>query len=106
MICCDNRTDKIKDLPPSIELLNEKIIKLKNENETLKKNLEISKTEWSDNIDKFVDNWHEENKDNVDIGVIDFKLFKIDLFPDKLEKYIYKKILKILYSFLTSMVTP
>jgi hypothetical protein len=33
------------------------------------------------------DGWYEENKDNVDIGVIDFKLFKIDVFPDNLEKH-------------------
>ena len=82
------------------------IKKLEIENENLRLNLEYTKKEWATNIDNFVDTWFEENKEEIDLGVIDFRFFKVDVFPDSLEKHIYKKVLKILFSFLTSTVSP
>ncbi|PQM61938.1 MAG: hypothetical protein CML47_01910 [Rhodobacteraceae bacterium] len=86
------------------EDLQEQIKKLKEENTKLKASTPLP--DWRNNIDIFVEQWFEENKDDVDIGVVDFKLFKIDLLPDKVEKYIYKKVLKILYSFITTLLAP
>tara|TARA_Y100000389_G_C17438850_1_gene507294 strand:- start:1119 stop:1439 length:321 start_codon:yes stop_codon:yes gene_type:complete len=103
MNCCNK---DITDEKQNINELNKKINELRQENKVLRHRLLDHENKWSTNIDKFVDEWYEENKDNVDIGVIDFKLFKIDVFPDYLEKHIYKKILKILYSFLTTSLSP
>jgi len=93
-----------------IDLKNE-LTKLKKENNMLKKELnknnnEINTKKWAQNIDSFVDRWHEKNKDDIDIGVIDFKFFKLDIFPDFLEKHIYKKVIKIIYSFFVDSVSP
>ena len=55
-------------------------------------------------IDKFVDEWFESNKE-VDIGVIDLPIVgEIDIFPDRLEKHIYKKSLKIASTLLFEML--
>ena len=92
----------------SRDALNKRIKELEQENSKLK-NEKLCKNEendWRENIDIFVEEWFEENKDDDDIGVVDFKLFKIDLLPDKVEKYIYKKVLKILYSFVTNILSP
>ena len=85
---------------------NEYIKKLERENENLRLELQKIRNEWATNIDDFVDAWFEENKEKIDIGIIDFGLFKIDVFPDTLEKHIYKKTLKIVYSFINASLTP
>ena len=55
-------------------------------------------------IDEFVDKWYEENKD-VDIGVIRVPFIgKVDVFPDRIEKHIYKKSLHIASSLMTEML--
>lgn len=55
-------------------------------------------------IDNFIDNWFEKNKENVDIGVIDIGgVFKVDVLPDSIEKHIYKKVFKIMFSMLHSL---
>ena len=78
--------------------------KLKRENEELREqlqNMEKSKTDASTRIDAFVETWYEENKDLVDIGEIQIcGSYKVDLIPDEMEKRIYSKMLKIVYSFL------
>tara|TARA_X000000950_G_C13899100_1_gene654183 strand:- start:1794 stop:2045 length:252 start_codon:yes stop_codon:yes gene_type:complete len=64
--------------------------------------------EWKERIDKYIDKWFENNKDDVDIGKITaFKLFgqsiEIDVLPDELEKAIYKKIFKIAISLIKDL---
>ena len=76
------------------------------ENKILKEKLDNSQKEWVDHIDTFVEKLYEENKDNIDIGVVNLGLFKIDILPDYIEKHLYKKILKILYSYLTTTLAP
>ena len=84
----------------------EYIKKLERENENLRLKLQETRDSWAINIDTFVDEWFEENKEKIDVGVIDCGLFKIDVFPDTLEKHIYKKSLKIFYSFINAALTP
>ena len=79
---------------------------LKKRMKLLEKNVNEVENKWSENIDSFVDQWYAENNETIDIGILDFKLFKIDIFPDYLEKYIYKKIIKIMFSFLKHSLRP
>ncbi len=76
------------------------------ENQILKEKLENSEKEWVEHIDIFVEKWYEENKDNIDIGVVNLGFFKVDILPDYIEKHLYKKVLKILYSYLTTTLAP
>ena len=76
------------------------------ENKILKEKLENSEKEWVEHIDIFVEKWYEENKDNIDIGVVNLGFFKVDILPDYIEKHLYKKVLKILYSYLTTTLAP
>ena len=72
---------KVKDLEKKIKLLEEK--------------------QWSNYIDDYIETWYEENKEEVDIGRIKlFNLMPIDVMPDELEKHIYKKVFKIMFSLL------
>ena len=64
------------------------------ENQILKEKLENSEKEWVEHIDLFVEKWYEENKDNIDIGVVNLGFFKVDILPDYIEKHLYKKVLK------------
>ena len=68
----------------------------------LEKKLNLLETkQWSSYIDEYIDTWYEENKDDVDIGNIKlFGLFNVDVMPDELEKHIYKKVFKIMFSLL------
>ena len=64
--------------------------------------------EWKEIIDKYIDKWFDNNKDDVDIGKITaFKIFgrsiEIDVLPDELEKAIYKKIFKIAISLIKDL---
>tara|TARA_Y100000389_G_C17264858_1_gene414912 strand:- start:13 stop:318 length:306 start_codon:yes stop_codon:yes gene_type:complete len=88
------------------EQLLQSLALLESENKSLRTKLHDADSEWSRNIDTFVDEWFEENKDEIQIGLVDFRFFKVDLFPDYLEKHIYKKVIKVLYSFLTSTLAP
>jgi hypothetical protein len=108
MSCCNKKEniDKENDLEEMLELQNVYIEKLVLDNEKLKEKLKESDNQWANNIDVFVEKWFEENKDNIDIGVINFGFFKLDIFPDYLEKHIYKKVLKIAYSFIHSTIAP
>lgn len=88
----------------TIEFLINENEKLKNKNENLQNKLNSSINKVNNDIDIFVEKWYVENNDAVDIGVIKIGFLKIDIFPDYLEKYIYKKILKILYSYLLETI--
>ncbi len=110
MPCCNkafkeenNLEEKLEE---KLELQNAFIEKLISDNEKLKEQLKESDNQWATNIDVFVEKWFEENRDNIDIGVINFGFFKLDLFPDYLEKHIYKKVLKVVYSFIQSAIAP
>lgn len=84
---------------------DKQIQKLKNEIKSLKETMKTKQEErWSDFIDTYIDNWFDKNKSDVNIGVIDvYGMFKIDVLPDEMEKYIYKKILKIIVSMMAEV---
>lgn len=105
MYCCTGRQSDKHIRNTTEELLCAKR-KLEIENKQLREQLKSAKDEWSHNVDEFVEKWFDENQDHVDIGVINVGFFKIDLFPDYIEKHIYKKVIKILYSFITSAIAP
>jgi len=80
-----------------IENLRKENIKLRFQlNEEKNKNKQRN---WSQNIDNFVDKWFENNEENISIGTVTILYQEIDLFPNWLEKIVYKKILKIVYCF-------
>ena len=80
-----------------IENLRKENIKLRFQlNEEKNKNKQRN---WSQNIDNFVDKWFENNDENISIGTVTILYQEIDLFPNWLEKIVYKKILKIVYCF-------
>ena len=62
---------------------------IKEEVEALKKELADTKKNdrtWADHVDEFVEEWYENNKDDVDIGQIKIAgRWKVDLIPDELE---------------------
>jgi hypothetical protein len=80
--------------------LETKFINLEKKYDRLKK----SQQNYGEKIDNFVEKWYEENKEEVDIGQLDIIGLKVDLMPDELEKYIYKKCMKIMFSFMHSAV--
>ena len=79
-------------VPLTRKQLEERIKTLENELKT------IQEKKWHDYVDEFVDKWYEDNKDQVDIGNVYVGPFKVDLMPDTLEKNIYKKTIKIMFS--------
>ena len=104
MFCQKTKNNDFITLRKNYEKILEENNKLKTQ---INSKMEMNNTlDWSNNIDDFVEQWYEENKETIDIGVIDFRLFKIDLFPDYLEKHIYKKILKIMFSFFMVALSP
>lgn len=90
-----NTNEKIENKQLTKEELEKKI-------EDLEKKLKLlEEKQWSNYIDEYIDTWYEENKDEVDIGRIKiFNLIPIDVMPDELEKHIYKKVFKIMFSLL------
>ncbi len=83
----------LQELLDENKLLKDKITILENE----------KKQSFGEYIDKYIDTWFENNKSDVDIGVITIFGMKVDLLPDYIEKYIYKKFLKILFSLITDL---
>lgn len=69
------------------------------ENHALRARLRARTRSWGERIDDFVDEWFERNRDEVDVGRIEILGRTVDLFPNWLEKHVYKKLLKIAYSF-------
>ncbi len=106
MWCLPKDNEVEKRLSEKYEDLLERQKKLEIENKLLREKVEKAETKWSSNIDAFVEQWYEDNRDEIDIGVVDLKFFKVDLMPDNLEKHIYKKVLKIVFSFLNSSLSP
>ena len=47
-------------------------------------------------VDKYVDDWYERNRGEVDVGVIDLPFInkQVDLLPDHVEKHIYATMFK------------
>ncbi len=93
MVLPKETNEKIENTELSKEELKKKV-------EDLELKLKLLETkQWSSYIDEYIDTWYEENKEEVDIGVIKlFGPFTIDVMPDKIEKHIYKKVFKIMFS--------
>ena len=75
----------------------------------LKKSInDLQNKSFAEYIDSYIESWYENNKDDVDIGVISCfgGLIKADLMPDELEKYMYKKVFKIAFSLITDLKKP
>ena len=91
---------------------NELINRLKKANINviqLKKSInDLQNKSFAEYIDSYIESWYENNKDDVDIGVISCfgGLIKADLMPDELEKYMYKKVFKIAFSLITDLKKP
>ena len=91
--------DKSVDKDSVIRKLSGKVKALENKLELLEKK------KWSEYIDEYIDTWFEENKEEVDIGRVRIGgMFEVDLLPDELEKKIYKKIFKIVYSLMKQKI--
>lgn len=82
-----------------------RVNELTNEIKTLKEKLfAIENNSWGEYIDKYIDKWYDVNKKEVDIGVVNVGgLFNIDLLPDNVEKYLYKKVIKIIFSMVSDL---
>lgn len=70
------------------------------ENQRLRKELQRHNQTWYERIDDYVDQWFERNRDQVELGRVEVMGHELDLFPNWLEKKIYKKLLSIALSFL------
>lgn len=91
----DEKVRKLLEKDHEIEKLKKEIDGLK------KKHSKIANITTSEYIDKYIDNWFEKYKDDVDVGEVTIAgSLKIDLLPDELEKRIYKKAIKIALSLL------
>lgn len=103
LITTDDKTKIIEEKNKEICQLNEKLENLSKKFAELNiKYSNLANITTSEYIDKYVDNWFEKNKDDVDIGEVTIAgSIKVDLLPDELEKRIYKKILKIALSFMS-----
>ena len=105
-----NVLEKIIMEHKNLDVENDKIIhNLRRENSQIRESLEFRETvEYKkqlrkqyrlDKVDDFVENWFENNRE-IDIGLIDLPIVgEIDLLPDNIEKYLYKKALNIVISF-------
>lgn len=87
------------------KILRKEILSLRNtlEETTYKASVKIkgdSNDKFNKNLEYFIDNWYEKNNKEIDIGVIADLPFigEIDILPDKIEKYIYKRSLQITFA--------
>jgi len=88
----DEEDSLLRERDMQIRLLQRKVRELEDE-------LADRPQSWDKAIDAYVDKWFEENKSAVDIGEIEIMgNLKVDLLPDELEKHIYKKVIKIMFS--------
>tara|TARA_X000000950_G_scaffold285863_1_gene392969 strand:- start:1586 stop:1945 length:360 start_codon:yes stop_codon:yes gene_type:complete len=91
----------IKNQELKIRLLQDRVLELEDALRVLAH--ENKPKSWDHKIDNYIDDWFDKNKDAVDIGVIQIMgKMKVDILPDELEKHIYKKTLKILFSLITT----
>ena len=86
-----------KDLRNEISILRKNFEE--HEVEKQKKRECKAKQDFETNLDKFVDNWFEKNRE-IDIGVIaNIPIIgEIDVLPDKVEKYLYRKLLGVMFA--------
>jgi hypothetical protein len=63
----------------------------------------LRKKKWHDYIDDFVEKWYNENNEQVDIGLVKCGPFTVDVMPDYVEKELYKKSFKIMFSLLKDL---
>ena len=63
----------------------------------------LRQKKWHEYIDEFVDKWYKENNEQVDIGVVKCGPFTVDVMPDYVEKELYKKSFKIMFSLLKDL---
>ena len=83
---------------------DKKMKKLESRIKELEKQLqEVHEKKWHHYVDEFIDNWYEKNKEQVDIGKTKLGPFTIDLMPDDLEKNLYKKTFKIMFTMFRDM---
>ena len=73
--------------------------------EYLEKKIElIHKQKFINYVDEYIDKWYDENKEDVDLGNIKiFGLWNVDIISDDIEKHLYKKAFKIMYSLITDL---
>ena len=65
---------------------------------------QVRENKFKDYINSYIDRWYENNKEDIDIGNIKIGgILKVDVMPDELEKHIYKKVFRILYSLITDL---
>ena len=102
-ILIENNNKEKEDLKIEIENLK-KYLKEDTNNRLIHVN-KINNKIFHKNLDKFVDKWYSENEKEIDIGVIGTYpiIGEIDILPDKIEKYIYKKALHITFSALKEL---
>ena len=82
---------KVNELTDEIKTLKEKLFAIENKS-------------WGNYVDQYIDKWYDVNKKEVDIGVVNVGgLFNIDLLPDRVEKYLYKKVIKIIFSMVSDL---
>ena len=103
----DRQDRTIIEQKSQLDILSKKNCELHNEISGLRKTIEESSLkidnndnkDLSENIDKFIEKWYEKNKKEIDIGVIaDLPIIgEIDILPDNIEKYIYKRCLQITF---------
>ena len=95
-----------------LEILSRENEELKTEVAALKAIIDKIQSEktksWSEIVDEKVDNWFEKFRDDVDIGRVtkfEFlgKKYEIDVLPDKMEKAIYKKCIKIIMAMMIEL---
>ena len=64
----------------------------------------IHKQKFINYVDEYIDKWYDENKEDVDLGNIKiFGLWNVDIISDDIEKHLYKKAFKIMYSLITDL---
>ena len=99
-LCMNDRYDKLNN---DNKLLKENITKLELiiiQNIEDKKTTKLSK-KTLDKIDLFIEEWYLKNNDDIDIGKFDIPIIgNIDLFPDYIEKHLYKKLIAATLSFI------
>ena len=105
---CENpsyvKKEEYDKLSNDNKLLMEKITNLElqilQNLEEKKKTSNLSK-KTLDKIDLFIEEWYTKNNDDIDIGKFDIPIIGyVDLFPDHIEKHLYKRLIAATLSFI------
>jgi hypothetical protein len=91
---CDNEAPLLHELAMKGEIAALK--------QQLKEMTEAKDKPWHEKIDAFVDQWFEANQEQVDLGRFTIFGYEFDVLSDSIEKHIYKRVFKIMYSLVTS----